>query len=50
MYQDEFIFYGQGSRTSNEFEYATGKLLITSANKSLKDLIGVQCVYAINFF
>ena len=50
IYQDSSAFYGQGSRTSNEFEQGTGKLLITSANKNLTDLIGVQCVYAINFF
>ena len=32
-YQDGSIFYGQGSRTSKEFEQGTGKLLITNANK-----------------
>jgi len=49
-YQDGSIFYGQGSRTSKEFEQGTGKLLITNANKKLKELEGVKCVYAINFF
>ncbi|MBJ57939.1 MAG: hypothetical protein CMP24_06855 [Rickettsiales bacterium] len=49
-YQDGSIFYGQGSRTSREFEQGTGKLLITTANKKLQKLIGVKCVYAINFF
>ena len=49
-YQDGSIFYGQGSRTSKEFEQGTGKLLITNANKKLKELVGVKCVYAINFF
>ena len=49
-YQDGSIFFGQGSRTSREFEQGTGKLLITTANKKLKKLIGVKCVYAINFF
>ena len=49
-YQDGSIFYGQGSRTSKEFEQGTGKLLITTANQKLKELIGVKCVYAINFF
>ena len=49
-YQDGSIFYGQGSRTSKEFEQGTGKLLITTANKKVKKLIGVKCVYAINFF
>ena len=49
-YQDGSIFYGQGSRTSKEFEQGTGKLLITNANKKLKKLLGVKCVYAINFF
>ena len=49
-YQDGSIFYGQGSRTSKEFEQGTGKLLIITANKNLKKLIGVKCVYAINFF
>ena len=49
-YQDGSIFYGQGSRTSKEFEQGTGKLLITTANKKLKELVGVECVYAINFF
>ena len=49
-YQDGSIFYGQGSRTSKEFEQGIGKLLITSANKRVKELIGVNCVYAINFF
>ena len=47
-YQDGSIFYGQGSRTSKEFEQGTGKLLITNANKKLKELVGVKCVYAIN--
>ena len=50
IYQDGSAFYGQGSRTSKEFEQGTGKLLIISAKNKLKDLIGVQCVYAINFF
>tara|TARA_A100001015_G_scaffold16508_1_gene19311 strand:+ start:161 stop:646 length:486 start_codon:yes stop_codon:yes gene_type:complete len=49
-YQDGSIFYGQGSRTSKEFEQGTGKLLITTANQKLKELTGVKCVYAINFF
>ena len=49
-YQDGSIFYGQGSRTSKEFEQGTGKLLVTTANKKLKELIGVKCVYAVNFF
>ena len=49
-YQDGSIFYGQGSRTSKEFEQGTGKLLITNANKKLKELVGLKCVYAINFF
>ena len=49
-FQDGSIFYGQGSRTSKEFEQGTGKLLITNANKKLKELVGVKCVYAINFF
>ena len=49
-YQDGSIFYGQGSRTSKEFEQGTGKLLIKNANKKLKELVGVKCVYAINFF
>ena len=49
-YQDGSVFYGQGSRTSKEFEQGTGKLLITTASKKLKELVGVKCVYAINFF
>ena len=35
-YQDGSIFYGQGSRTSKEFEQGTGKLLITNANKKIE--------------
>ena len=31
-------------------EQGIGKLLITSANKRLTELVGVKCVYAINFF
>ena len=38
-YQDGSIFYGQGSRTSKEFEQGTGKLLITTANKKVKKCI-----------
>ena len=49
-YQDGSIWYGQGSRTSSEFEQGTGKLLITTANKKVKALTGIKCVYAINFF
>ena len=49
-YQDGSTFYGQGSRTSREFEQGTGKLLITTASKKMKELVGVKCVYAINFF
>ena len=33
-YQDGSIFYGQGSRTSQEFEQGTGKLLITTVIKN----------------
>ena len=50
IYQDGSTFYGQGSRTSMEFEQGTGNLLITIANNNLKELIGTKCVYAVNFF
>ena len=49
-YQDGSTYYGKGSRTSSEFEQGTGKFFITTAHKKLKELLGVKCVYAINFF
>ena len=50
MLLDYNIICGNLRSNSKEFEQGTGKLLITNANKKLKELVGLKCVYAINFF
>ena len=48
-YQDGSFFMDKVLELVKEFEQGTGKLLIINANKKVKELVGLKCVYAINF-
>ena len=50
IFQNESKMYIQGSRNSKEFEQGTGTFTVNAASKEIEELVGTQCIYAINFF
>ena len=50
IYQNESKMYVQGSRNSKEFEQGTGTFTVNATSKELEELLGIKCIYAINFF
>ena len=49
-YQNDEIIYGRGVRTQQEQNSGVGKTEVIGAVGSLKNLIGMECTYAIKFF
>ena len=49
-YQNDETMYGRGMRKQQEQNSGVGKTEIIGAIGSLKDLIGMECTYAIKFF
>ena len=49
-YQNDEIMYGKGLRKQQEQNSGVGKNMVIGATGSLKDLIGMECTYAIKFF
>ena len=50
IFQNESKMYIQGSRNSREFEQGTGTFTVNAASKEIIELVGTECIYAINFF
>ena len=42
--------YIQVSRNSKEFEQGTGIFTVNAAWIEIQELVGIKCIYAINFF
>ena len=49
-YQNKEIIYSRGQRNQQEQDSGVGKNKAIGATGSLKDLIGMECTYAIKFF
>ena len=49
-YQNKEIIYGRGQRNQQEKDSGVGKNKAIGATGSLKELIGMECTYAIKFF
>ena len=49
-YQNKEILYGRGVRNQQEQNSGVGKNEVIGATGSLKELIGMECTYAIKFF
>ena len=49
-YQNKEVMYGRGVRNKQEQNSGEGKNEVIGATGSLKELIGMECTYAIKFF
>ena len=49
-YQNKEVMYGRGVRNKQEQNSGVGKNEVIGATGSLKELIGMECTYAIKFF
>ena len=50
IYQNNHQTYFRGFRNQQEQDAGVGQTVITYADDSLRDLIGIKCTYAVKFF